>query len=125
MRSRRSLALAALLLLAAGAARADGPTPEPYAPGEFPGWMNDVWRAEAVFVGSFPLSLFVTLEVYDSYRYFTRGFNPADAPWPFGSGAAVTYDPNETLWLAVSAVSLSLAVSGIDFILGRLHDGAP
>ncbi len=100
-------------------------TPQPYAPGEFPGWLSDVWRAEAVFVGSFPLTLFATLEVYDSYRYFNSGLDPHYAPWPFGSGAAAAYDSNETLWLAVSALSLSLAVSGIDFLLGQLHDGSP
>jgi hypothetical protein len=117
--------LSAALFFAAPTARADEPVPEPYAPGEFPGWLTDIWRAEAVFVGVFPFSLFVTLEVYDSWRYFKQDLNPAYAPWPFGSGAAVVYSPTETLWLAVSALSLSLSVSGIDFLLGRLHDRSP
>jgi hypothetical protein len=84
--------------------------------------MNDAWRAEAVFVGVFPLSLFVTLEVYDTWRYVANGLKPVYAPWPFGSGAAASYSASETLWLAVSALSLSLTVSGIDFLLGKLSD---
>ena len=121
-----AVALSLVVLIgAAAAAHADDHVPQPYAPNEFPGWMSDVWRAEAIFVGVFPLSLFVTLEVYDSYRYFSKGLDPVYAPWPLGSGATAPYDPSETLWLAVSAMSLSLAVSGIDFILGRLHESTP
>jgi hypothetical protein len=124
--SRRILGPALLLglALAAQPAAAQDHVPVPYAPGEFPGWMSDVWRAEAIFVGVFPLSLFVTLEAYDSYRYVHSGFQTSYAPWPFGSGAASTYSADETLWLAVSALSVSLVVSGIDFLLGRLHDSA-
>ena len=96
--------------------------PVPYAPGEFPGWLDEAWRAEAILVGVFPLSLFVTLEVYDSYRYVINNFDTTYAPWPLGSGSAAKYSANETLWIAVSAVSLSVAVAGIDFLLGRLHD---
>ncbi len=110
------------MVLAAAPVAAQDHTPAPYAPGEFPGWMSDVWRAEAIFVGVFPLSLFVTLEAYDSYRYVNSGFQTSYAPWPFGSGA--TYSADETLWLAASALSVSLVVSGIDFILGRIHDSA-
>ena len=117
---------AAVALLLAGAATgvAQDHTPTPYAPDEFPGWMSDVWRAEAIFVGVFPLSLFVTLEVYDSYRYVSNNFAPNYAPWPFGSGTAVTYSPSETLWLAASTISLSLTVAGIDFILRHMSASA-
>ena len=69
-----------------------------------------------------PLFLFVTLEVYDSFRYFTRGFNPSYAPWPLGSSIATSYSARETTWLAVSAVSLSLVIAGIDFLIGRANE---
>jgi hypothetical protein len=71
------------------------------------------------------MTLFVTLEAYDTWRYVKIGFDPAYAPWPFGSGAPAPYDPTETLWLAVSAISLSALVSGLDFLLGHIHDGSP
>ncbi len=124
--SRRVCALAVLILVAAaGPVMSQDHTPQPYQPGEFPGWLGDLWRAEAVAVGAFPFTLFVTLEVYDSYRYFANGLDPVYAPWPFGSGAAATYSPQETLWLGVSAVSLAVVVSGIDFLIGRLRDRSP
>lgn len=125
MRAGAGGTLVFLLILLSAPVYAQDHTPQPYAPGEFPGWMSDVWRAEAVFIGSFPLSLFVTLEVYDTWRYSSNGFDPKYAPWPFGSGQAAPYSPAETAWLGVSAVSLSLVVAGIDFLLGRLSDGSP
>ena len=100
-------------------------TAQPYQPDEFAAWLRDMWRAEAVFVGAFPFALFFTLEGYDIYRYATNGLKPSYAPWPFGSGTAVTYSTTETAWLAVSAVSLSLVVVGIDFILGRIRAKPP
>jgi hypothetical protein len=99
--------------------------PQPYQPDEFAAWMHTMWRAEAVFIGSFPVSLFLTLEGYDIIRYFATGLKPSYAPWPFSSGSAVAYSSTETAWLAVSAVSLSLVVAGIDFILGRIDEKPP
>ena len=105
--------------------------PQPYEPGEFAPWLKDLWRAEAIFVGSFPFSLFFTLEVFDTYRFFTpqgnppQRFNTSYAPWPFGSGAAAGYDRKaEVPYLLISAVSLSVIVSGIDFLIGRLREQA-
>ena len=120
------LAVLCLVLLAAcsGAALAEDHVPQPFAPGEVAPWLKDLWRAEAISVGSFPFSLFVTLEVYDTYRYVTRGFNPSFAPWPLGSSVATSYSAQETALLAVSAVSLSLVIAGIDFLIGRAHESA-
>ena len=98
-------------------------TPQPYTQDEFPQWLKDLRRAEIVFVGSFPITLFLTLETYDTYRFVASGFNPTYTPWPLGSGAP--YVNGETPWLAVSALSLSLVVAGIDFLLGRLNAPAP
>jgi hypothetical protein len=98
--------------------------PQPLAPGEVAPWLKDLWRAEAVAVGSFPFTLFATLEVYDTYRYVTRGLNPSYAPWPLGSGIATSYSAQETAWLAISAVSISLMIAGIDFLIGRLNEPA-
>jgi hypothetical protein len=101
---------------------AEDHTPKPYSPDEFNAWMKDLWRADAVFVGSFPFSLFLTLEVYDTYRYVNSGFQSSYAPWPLGSGSAITYTDAETAWLAVSALSLSLVVAGIDWIIGVINE---
>ena len=122
---RTAAALAVFLAVSlAAAAQLSGQdrTPQPYDPSEFQAWMKEAFRAEAVFVGSFPFTLFFTLEVYDTVRYVSNNFNPSYAPWPFGSGTAVTYSAQETLWLAVSAVSFSMVISGIDFLIGRAND---
>jgi hypothetical protein len=117
-------AIAALVLVmgASVAAEAQDHTPQPYSPDEFQSWMRDSYRAEAIFVGSFPFTLFATLEAYDTVRYVSNGFNPSYAPWPLGSGTAVSYSAEETLWLAVSAVSLSMVISGVDYLIGRINE---
>jgi len=121
----RVVVLCLILLAACGAAAAaEDHVPQPLAPGEVAPWLKDLWRAEAITVGSFPFSLFVTLEVYDSYRYFTRGLNPSYAPWPLGSSIATSYSAQETAWIAVSAVSLSMVIAGIDFLIGRANGSA-
>jgi hypothetical protein len=125
MNGRLARAVLLCLLLAAlcaGTLGAQEHTPVPYTPGEFAPWMQDLWRAEVITVGSFPFTLFLTLEIYDSWRYATNGFNPSYAPWPIGAGAGTTYTPQETAWIAVSAVSISVLIAGLDYLLGRLND---
>jgi hypothetical protein len=122
----RSLSCAVALAAAAAAvAPAQDHTPQPYSPDEFQKWQKDAWRAEAVLVGSFPFTLFFTLEAYDTIRYVSNHFSPSYAPWPLGSGTAVSYSGEETLWLALSAVSLSMVISGVDFLLGRVSEPPP
>jgi hypothetical protein len=116
------MACCAVVLCAAEQAIAEEHTPKPYLPDEFAGWMKDAWRADAVAVGSFPFTMFLTLEVYDTYRFVLNGFDTSYAPWPLGSGTAVSYSTDETLWLIVSAASLSLVLAGIDFLLGRINE---
>jgi hypothetical protein len=121
----RVAVLCVVLLAACGASVfAEDHVPQPLAPGEVAPWLKDLWRAEAISVGSFPFTLFLTLEVYDTYRYVTRGFDPSLAPWPLGSSIATSYSARETAWLAVSAVSLSLVIAGIDFLIGRANESA-
>jgi len=124
---RLTVAWVAVVIAASAAATAAAQehVPQPFSPDEFQQWMKDSWRAEAVFFGSFPFTLLVTLEVYDSIRYVSNKFNPSFAPWPLGSGAAVSYSGEETLWLALSAVSLSMLISGIDYLLGRINEPSP
>ncbi len=123
--TRRSVLLVIVVLLTltcVAPVMADDHTPKPYSPDEFNAWMKQLWRADAVAVGSFPFSLFLTLEVYDTFRFVSNGFNTSYAPWPIGSGSAVTYSTTETAWLAVSAVSLSLLVAGIDWFIGLVNE---
>jgi len=120
--SRRASLFLVVLVLIAGipvGLSAQDHTPQPYSPDEFQGWMKDLWRAEIILVGSFPITLFMTLESYDLYRYFDTGFNATYAPWPFNTGSALNLTAQDQTFIIVSAVSLSLTVAVIDFMIGR------
>lgn len=107
--------------LATGQTAAAGDfTPAPYEKDESPQWLQELWRAEVVFVGSFPFTLFYVLEGYDTYRYIASGFSSSAAPWPFRTSAEITYKPEEATWLIVSALASSAVVSLLDFILGHV-----
>jgi hypothetical protein len=113
------LLVSALLACSAGGIFAQEHQPQPYSPDEFQGWMKDLWRAEVILVGSFPITLFLTLESYDLYRYFGSNFNPAYSPWPFNTGSALNLSAQEQTWIIVTSVSLSLTVAVVDFMIGR------
>ena len=82
--------------------------------------MKDLWRAEVILVGSFPITLFLTLESYDLYRYFNNGLNPAYAPWPFNTGgAAQPVGRRSRRGSSCLPSRLSLTVAVIDFLIGR------
>jgi hypothetical protein len=102
-----------------GAASPSQPTPEPYSKDEFPQWLQDLWRAEVIFVGSLPFTYFYTLEGYDFIRYAFNSFSPAYAPWPFQAAANIRYSSEENLGLVISTLTLSIAVSAADYIIRR------
>jgi len=120
-RPRAVLFLLACALLAYGSAGlfAQDHQPQPYSPDEFQGWMKDLWRAEVIMVGSFPITLFFALESYDLYRYFNTGLSAAYAPWPFNTGSTINLTAQEQAWVIVSAVGLSISVAAVDFMIGR------
>jgi hypothetical protein len=121
MRQRRITALLVFLVLACAPTGSFGQdrTPQPYSPDEFQGWMKDLYRAEVILVGSLPITLFASLEMYDFYRYFNTGLNATYAPWPFNTGSTLNLTSQEQTWIVVSAVGLSLTVAVVDFMLGR------
>ena len=72
MSRRTALTIVLVLLLAAvcgGMLGGQEHVPKPYSPDEFPPWLKEAsYRAEVITVGSFPFALFLTLEVYDTWR---------------------------------------------------------
>jgi hypothetical protein len=122
--ARILLGCAILGVACAGTLAAQEHVPAPYSPTEFAPWVMDVWRAEVITVGTFPFTLFFTLEIYDTWRYATSNFNPSYAPWPIGAGAGTVYSAQETTWIAVSALSASVLIAGIDFLLGKLNESS-
>jgi len=124
-------AAAVVCLLACSAAcpaAAEEHVPVPYAPDEFPAWSQDLRRAEIVFFGSLPFSLFFTFEAYDIGKFAVSGFDALLSPWPLRSGAEIWagYSPSEKGWLIASALTVSLGVAVADYLIahrpGRRED---
>lgn len=101
---------------------ADEHAPAPYREDEFPRWARDLRRAEVIFIGAVPFTMFFTFEAYDTYRYVASGLDPFYAPWPFRPGSSQQYSSTEKTWLVVSSLSLSLLVAGADWVIGRANE---
>jgi hypothetical protein len=95
-------------------------TIKPYGEDEFPGWVLDLRRAEIVLVGSLPFTMFAVLESYDLFRYFSHGLNNGYLPWPVKNPYGVEYTMEEKLGVVIGAVSLSLVITIIDYVIGKV-----
>jgi hypothetical protein len=132
MRASLRLAASLGLLLAAAAAfpqekapeskvpESKAPAPEQYGKDEFSPFLKALRRGEIILFGSFPISLFVTFEVYDIGRYFANDRQPEYAPWPFRSPNPAQYTEKETVGVLIAAVSVSLALAVTDYVIGRI-----
>lgn len=112
----------ALPALAADPAAESADGPEPYAEDEFPRWLRELGRFEAITVGSFPLMYFYSGVGLDLYRFTANGFDAAYAPWPFKG--PTSYQPTEAdrnVRLA-TALGLSVGVAAVDLLIRTLRD---
>jgi hypothetical protein len=101
---------------------ADSDSPEPYGDGEFPRWLKELGRFEAITVGAFPLMYFYSGMGLDLYRYTSSGFDAAYAPWPFkGPTSYQQTDADRNLRLA-TALGLSIGVAATDLLIRWLRD---
>jgi hypothetical protein len=94
--------------------------PEPYRPEEFPKVLQDLRRGEIILIGSFPFTLFLSLEVFDFYRFAINDWAPEYAPWPFRSPASPDYSAAEKGWILLSALSASAVLAIADYVVGRI-----
>lgn len=94
-------------------------TPVPYEEDEFPQWAKDLRRAEIIVIGSIPFTMFLAIEIFDIYRYVSMDFNPDYAPWPFRGSAP--YELEEKFGVIVTAVSFSVCIAIIDYIIMRVN----
>ena len=104
--------------------------PEEYDDEEFPPFLRNLRRAEIVMLGTFPMTLFLSLEFYDIYRFAASGGASEYAPWPFRAPGAVGYTGGENLGIFLAAISTSLLITTTDYIIGRIKakrelEGAP
>jgi hypothetical protein len=87
--------------------------------GETPLWVRDLRRAEIVMFGSFPLSLFFSSFVMDTFRWFNHDKDNRYAPWPFKSAGAIDMNDRELKQMFAVAVSTSVGVALLDFGIVR------
>lgn len=81
---------------------------EPYEEEEFPLWSYELRRAESIFFGSFVITLPVSMLCYNLAGQL---------------GAPISADMTTgTLHSAAIAGGLSLAIAGIDYLIGALSD---
>jgi hypothetical protein len=123
------LVLAVLSFAAApGAAQEAGPggtEAEEYGEDEFSPFLKNLRRGEIVMFGSFPITLFLTLQAYDIYRYIDNIGNPElyrYTPWPFRSANPFPYSSGEIIGIVAGAVSTSLLIALTDYIIGRARE---
>lgn len=123
--SRRLLAiLVSFVFLASMPLAAAEPTVtiEPYTKDEFPGWLQDLRRAEIVSLGSLP---FVTLGVtlgYSLYRYFSHNMDSNYFPNPIAkSSSAARLSTDEQLGILFTSLGLAAAVGITDFTISTIQ----
>jgi hypothetical protein len=97
-----------------------GKAPEEYEEEEFSPALKALRRGEIILFGSFPLTLFLSYETYDIYRFFANDRLPQYRPWPVRPPDAVDYEDWETAGVLVSAVSVSLALALSDYLIGKV-----
>ena len=128
MRARITVVAAIGLFLVAFAVRPQEKAPEKapesrvvkeYEKDEFSPFLQALRRGEIILFGSFPISLFLTFEIYDIARYFTHGQQLEYAPWPFRPPNAPAYSSADTRNVLIAAVSVSLALAIVDYVIGR------
>ena len=93
--------------------------PEEYQEKEFSRGLKALRRGEVILFGSFPLTLFLSYETYDIYRYFANDRLPQYRPWPARPPDAVAYQDWETAGVLITAVSLSLSLALTDYLIGK------
>ena len=102
--------------------------PEEYAEDEFSPFARNLRRGEIVMLGSFPLTLFLTLEGFDIYRFAVNYGQPDSyryAFWPYRSPDPAPYSSREVTGIIITALSASLLIAVTDYIIGRARQKRP
>jgi hypothetical protein len=127
MRRASLLIVFAVLVLAlpgfAQQPEGDSSEAQEYEEDEFSPFLRNLRRGEIVMLGSFPLTLFLTLEAFDIYRYI-ENYGTSEsyryAFWPYRSPDPAPYSSGEIAGVIVTALSASLIIALADYIVGKV-----
>jgi hypothetical protein len=89
----------------------------PASESPLPSGANFFGRFETIAVGSFPISLFYVGFGFDLAMFFSNGFNPLYAPWPFKSNLAPPLVDSDKILRLSAAAALSVGIAIIDAII--------
>jgi hypothetical protein len=103
--------------------------PVPYDEEEFSDWAIKLRRAEVIAVGTFPLAFLGSKLGYDLLRFAWKSIEAGEvrqdyAPWFFGPSGPMEMNQQERRGIIVASISISAAVSLLDFFLGRRAEQA-
>ena len=87
---------------------------------EFPQWARDLRRAEIIFFGSIPFTVFFTMISIDTYRWSTNGWDTRYAPWPIKAAGAVPMDMSQQILTFAIGFSAAVGVAIADHIILRI-----
>ncbi len=99
--------------------------PQEYGEDEFSPFLRNLRRGEIIMLGSFPLTLFLTLEVFDIYRFIDNYGTPDSYKyvfWPYRSSEPAPYSSGEKMGILVTALSASLVIAVADYIIGTAKE---
>jgi hypothetical protein len=85
----------------------------------FPLWAKDLRRGEIVAFGSFPFAYFFANFGFDTYRFFTHGYDTRFAPWPFTAAAAVEQTQSEKFLTLGIAAGGAIVIAIVDYAIVR------
>ncbi|MDR1867902.1 MAG: hypothetical protein LBQ77_06535 [Treponema sp.] len=82
-------------------------------------WLPQLRRAEIIAFGSFPFTLFTSIFLIDTVRFFDNGFDTRYAPWPFKAASAFPMTENEKNITLTVAIVGSVVIAVVDYFLFR------
>ncbi|MDR1803748.1 MAG: hypothetical protein LBQ94_09100 [Treponema sp.] len=85
----------------------------------FPLWAKDLRRGEIVAFGSFPFAYFFANFGFDTYRFFTHGYDRRFAPWPFAPAASVEQTQSEKFLTLGIAAGGAIVIALVDYAIVR------
>jgi hypothetical protein len=85
-----------------------------------PQWVKDLWRADIIFFGSFPLMYFWSATFVDTYRASQHDWDARYLPWPAKGAGAVPMTEDEHIITIAAAAGGSLLAALIDHLIVRI-----
>lgn len=95
-------------------------TPEPYAEDEFPGFLDDLRRAEVITLGAMPFVTFNATLGYSFGKFAFNNFDPSYFVNPFAQSSESSFSTDEQIGLILTSLGISLCIGITDLIVNSV-----